>query len=110
MLTARAGRSVAFAPDDAAVGFDLDFEDFAILGAGEGGEGLAAANTGLLVVGPVADLFDGGQSGVVAAWVSGSSALLATRFLGCGVGGWCGFADGGADFGFVAEELLFAET
>jgi hypothetical protein len=58
---------------------DLDFQDHAVVGAGEGGEGLSAAGTPLPFGGQLEDLFDSGQVGIIAAWVSGSPPLLSAR-------------------------------
>ena len=76
----------------------------------ERGERLAAAGASLLVVGQVADFFDGGQMGVIATWVSGLAPLLPTRLLGRGLCGSVGFTGRGRCFGLGAEELLLTQA
>jgi hypothetical protein len=51
------------------MGADFDFQDRSVVGAGERSERLSAARTPLLFDGQFEDLFDGGQVGVIAAFV-----------------------------------------
>src|SRR5262249_22364598 len=82
----------------------------AVLGAGEGQQGQAAAGAVFLAFGEVEGLLDDGQVGVVAAFGAGLSGLLAARPLGGGRGGGPGGGLVGAPAGlaFLAEGLLLA--
>lgn len=95
-----------------AVGADFDLEKFAVGGAGKGDEGLATLRTLLLVGRQFQFAEDDGQMAVVAAWRTGSAALLAAgawRFGGRENGslvrrvGWGGFR-------LAAKELAFAQS
>src|SRR5262249_35033606 len=103
-----AGRPIAPAAVDAAVGFDFHLEDLAALGARELVEGQATTRALPLVIGQVDDLLYGGQVGVVAARVSGRAWLLAARSLDLGLGQ--GLAGGGMVFALGTEELLLTES
>src|ERR1019366_4218383 len=109
VLTTATG-TVASAAINPAVGFDLDLEDLAILGALERLEGQATARTRLLLCGQFDDLFDGGQVGVIAALRSRFAVSLATRLLGRGLGASQGFAGSGTGFALGPEELLLAQA
>jgi hypothetical protein len=82
MNAAGAGRSLAAAANTAAVGLDVALEDRGVVGAGEGGEGLATALTAALVVGQVAPFLGRGPVGVIAAAMALGAALLAAPAAG----------------------------
>jgi hypothetical protein len=108
-----AGRPIAAAADDPAMGPDLDLKDEGILGAREVVKGLATAGTTALLRGKFVVLDDGGEVGMIAPLGSLASALL-TPFSAwwrwTGVGGGDGRFGGGAGLGLSAEELLLAEA
>jgi len=72
-------RSVSPAADDAAVGSDIDFDRFGVLGSGEAFVGQAAAGALLLVFGQIAEIFDDGQIVVASPLRRGIAGLLAAR-------------------------------
>jgi hypothetical protein len=114
MAATVASGAVAVSPDDPAVGTHLDFQQGAVLGAVDWGEGPAAALAVAVVGGQFVFLDDGGQVAVVASCRAGLSALLsawAWRALSglVGVRGVVGRGSG-VGFGFRAEELLFAKS
>jgi hypothetical protein len=78
MTPAGAGGAVALAADEAAISLDRNLQDRGVVGAGKGSEGLAAVLTAALLVGQAADLFDGGQVGIIAsAMAFGATGLAA---------------------------------
>ena len=100
--------------DDAAIGLDLDFEDFAVFRAGERLEGQAAARAASLVAGQFDDLLDDGEVGVIATLRSGLARLLAARSGRGRLGriacrGSIG-TTGGGGFALLAVESVFEVT
>ena len=95
-----------------AVGADFNFEQFAVGGAGKGVEGLSALRALLLVGWQFQFLADDGEMAVVAAWRTGSAALLAAGAW------WFGGREKGrlvrwvgrGGFRFAAKELAFAQA
>jgi hypothetical protein len=99
------GGAVAFPANHAAMGADLDFQGFGVLGAGEGFVGQAALGAVLLVGGQVVEFFDGGQvvmGAMSGAWVVG---LLAAS-AGAAAGGR-GLLGAVLFFGLPAEQSMF---
>ena len=116
LSAAGAAGAVARAADEAAVGLDLDLQERGVVAAGEGGEGLAAADAVALVGGQVENLLGGGQVIVVAAAVALVSGLLTAAAFGLGGGGVgrvyarCGLGGVGVGLGLVAEEAVLEVT
>src|SRR5262249_47035138 len=71
-----AGGAIAAAADNPAVGLDVHFEEGGVVSAGEVSERLAALGTALLVGRQSQEFLGGRQLTVVAAAVSGVTALL----------------------------------
>ena len=90
------------------MGSDLDFQDGAVVGSGEGSEGLTALRAVLLVGRHVEGFRDDRQVAVVAALGSGASLLLAawSRRLGWRDGRG-GVGQRGGVLGLAAEQALF---
>ena len=79
MSTTRASRSITATANDSAMGPDIDLQDCGILGAWEIGERLTTPRA-VALVGRQDLVFDNGREvGIIAAFRTGPTALLATR-------------------------------
>ena len=74
-----AGGAIAPSAVDPPMCADFDFQDHAVVSAGEDREGLSAARTPLLFGGQFEGLFDRGQVGIIAAFGSWPPPLLSAR-------------------------------
>ena len=104
MSATGAGGAIAAAVDPP-MGPDFDFQDHALVSAGERNERLPAAATPLLLGGQFDDCFDGGPVRVLSALRSWLASLLSARSRRSGGPG--GAVGGGCSRGLAAEELLF---
>jgi hypothetical protein len=112
LAAATAGGAITVPAIPPAVGADVALEKFAVGGAGKGDEGLATLRTRLLVDGQFHFVEDDGQMAVVAAWRTGSAALLAAgawRFGGRENGSLVRRVGRGG-FRLAAKELAFAQA
>ena len=99
--------------DDTAIGVDLDFEDFAVFGAGERLERQPAARAESLVAGPFDDFLDDREVRMIAALGTRHARLL-TAWSGWQRfgrnNGWGSVNSTGGGFALLAVKLLFEIT
>ena len=108
IAAAATGGPIASSANEPAMGPHLDFQDRAVVGSREGSERLTALGAVPPVGRHVEGFLDDRQVGVVAAFGSGASALLAARSRRLGWRGRrCGVGRRGGVFGLAAEQALF---